>query len=91
MDLRIVVSTQLILLFGGPAAKRLGDIALGILAADHEADLAGRVGRDGCVGIFDGWEDFHAILLQLGDEREVEPLVLSYLGEGLAKVSVGII
>ena len=78
MDLGVIVSAQLILLLGSPAAKRLGDIALRILAADHESNLARGVGGDGRVSILHGWEDFLAILLQLGDEREVEPLILGY-------------
>jgi hypothetical protein len=40
--------------------------------------LAGWVGGDGGVCVFDGGEDLLAVLLQLGDQWEVEPLVLSY-------------
>jgi hypothetical protein len=40
--------------------------------------LAGWVGGDGGVCVFDGGEDLLAVLLQLGDQWEVEPLVFSY-------------
>jgi hypothetical protein len=78
VDLGIVVSAKLVLLLRGPLAQRLADVAVGILRADHEADLAGWVGGDGGVCVFDGGEDLLAVLLQLGDQWEVEPLVLSY-------------
>ena len=78
MDLSVVVTAELLLLLGGEGAERLGDVAATILAADHEADLARWVGWDGGVAILDGWEDLLAILLELGDQWEVEPLVLSY-------------
>jgi len=78
MDSLVVVSAKLVLFLGSPAAQWLGDIALGILAADHEANLAGWVGWNGGIGVLDGWEDLFAIGLQLGDKWEVEPLVLSY-------------
>ena len=77
MDLGVVVSAKLVLLLWAPATQRLANIALGILAANHEADLAGWVGGDGGVCVFDRGEDLLAVLLQLGDQWEVEPLVLS--------------
>lgn len=77
MDLGVVVAALLLLLLGGPAAQRNADVAVGVLAADHEADLAGGVGGDGGVGVLGDGEDLLAVLLQLGDERKVEPLVLS--------------
>lgn len=76
MDLGIIVSAQFVLFLRAPLAERLANIAVGILAADHEADLARWVGRDGGVGVFDGWEDLLAVLLQFGDQWKVEPLVL---------------
>jgi hypothetical protein len=75
VDSLVVVSTKLVLFLRSPATQWLGDIALGVLAADHEADLAGWVGGDGGVGVLDGWEDLLAVGLQLGDEWEVKPLV----------------
>lgn len=48
----------------------------GLLAAHHEADLAGRVRRDCCVCVLSHREDLAAVLLQLGDEGQVKPLVL---------------
>jgi len=77
MNLLSVILAQLVLLLFGPAAEWLLDIGVGVLAADHEADLAGWVGGDGSVSILDGREDFLAGLLELSDERHVKPLVLS--------------
>ncbi len=76
MDILVVVAAELLLLLAGPGADGLADVAGGILAADHEADLAGGVGGDGGVGVLGDGEDLAAGLLQVGDEREVEPLVL---------------
>lgn len=78
VDLSVVVAALGLFLLGCPLAKRNTDIAVGILAADHEADLARRVGRDGGVGVLGDGEDFLAVFLELGDERQVEPLVLGY-------------
>ena len=61
MDICIIIAVNLPLLLHGPATQRGLHIAVRILAADHEADLAGRVGRDGGVGVLDGWEDFFAV------------------------------
>lgn len=58
-----------------PRAEGLLDVAVRILAANHETDLAGRVSRDGSVGVLDDGEDFFAGLFQVGDELEMEPLV----------------
>lgn len=82
MDLLVVVAAQTLLLLGGPGAERLLDVAGGVLAADHEADLAGGVGGDGGVGVLSDGEDLVAGLLQVSDEREVEPLVLGCVDEG---------
>lgn len=78
MDLLVVIPTQLVLLIGIPLAERNLDVTGGILAADHEADLTGRVGRDRRVGVFDHGENFLAAAFELGDEREVKPLVFGY-------------
>ena len=78
MDLGIVVPAQLLLLLLGPGPHGNPDVAVGVLAADHEADLARGVGRDGGVSILSNGEDLLAVLLELGDERQVQPLVLSY-------------
>ena len=76
MNRLIIVPTQLILLFGVPAAHGRRDVPVFVLAADHEADLARGVGGDGGVGVFDRGEDFFAGFFEVGDEGEVEPLVL---------------
>ena len=76
MNIRVIILAQLLLLFRSKRANRFPDIAIGVLAADHEADLAGRICRDSSVGVFDSGEDFFAVFLELGDQRQVEPLVL---------------
>ena len=78
MDLLAIVSTQLFLLFHFPTPKRLLQVSGPIFAADHETDLAGRVGGNGGVGIFDRREDFLARFLKGFDQFEVKPLILSY-------------
>ena len=40
VDLLVVVLAKRLLLFSGEGTERLGDITVGILAADHETDLA---------------------------------------------------
>jgi len=77
VDLGVVVAAQAVLLLGAPRAKRDSDVASDLLAADHETDLARRVGRDGRVGVLGHGEDLAAFLLQLSDQGEVEPLVFS--------------
>ena len=78
MDIGVVVTVDLVLLLGWEAAERVLEVAVGILAADHEADLTRWVGWDGGVGVLDVWEDLLAVCLELGDQWEVKPLVLSY-------------
>jgi hypothetical protein len=77
VDLLAVVSAQLLFLLLRPGPYWLLDVALSILAADHEADLSRGVGWNGSVCVFGDWEDLLAIFLELGDKLEVEPLVLS--------------
>jgi len=78
MDLLAIVFAQLFLFLCAPRPNRLPDITVGVLAADHEANLTGRIGRNGRVRILGDGEDFFAGLFQLRDEAEVQPLVLSY-------------
>lgn len=77
MDLGVVVPAQLLLLLLGPGADRDPDVAAGVFAAYHEANLARRVGWDGGVGILGDGEDLLAVFLELGNQRQVKPLVLS--------------
>lgn len=86
MDVLAVVPAKLLLLFSRPAAKGLLEVSGGVLAADHEANLARGIGRDRGVGVFDGREDLLARLLEVGNERQVEPLVLSCTKSLLARV-----
>lgn len=76
MDLGVVVLALLVLLLGGPLAQGHLDVGVGVLAADHEANLARRVGGDGGVGVLGDGKDLLAVLLELGDEGQVQPLVL---------------
>ena len=76
VDFGVVVAAVLVLLLLSPTAERGLDVAAGVLAADHEADLTRGVGGDGSVGVFSDGEDFLAVGLELGDEGEVKPLVL---------------
>lgn len=78
MDVRVVVPAELLLFLLGPRPERHLDVAVLVLAAHHEADLARWVGRDGGVRVLGDGEDLLAILLELGDELQVQPLVLSY-------------
>jgi hypothetical protein len=79
VDLLAVVLAQLVLLLRCPAAKRLLEVALAVLGADHEADLTGWVGRDSCVGVLDVGENSLARLLEVGNDVEVQPLVLGWV------------
>ena len=69
VDVGVVVPAQLALLFLAPRADGLAHVAGGVLGADHEADLARRVGRDGGVGVLGHGEDLTTVLLELGDQR----------------------
>ena len=78
VNVLVVVTAQLLFLLPSPGADGLTHVAAGVLAADHETDLARGVGGDGGVGVFRDREDLLAGLLEVGDQREVEPLVLGY-------------
>ena len=78
MDIGIVVAAETLFLLAGPRAERLAHVAGGVLAADHEADLAGGVGGDGGVGVFGDGEDLFAGGAQVGNQREMEPLVFGW-------------
>jgi hypothetical protein len=80
VDICVVVSVDSIFLLWGPASEWLCNITGGVLAAHHEANLAGWVGWNGGVCVFSNWEDLLAILLKLGDQWQMEPLVLGYSG-----------
>ena len=86
MDVGVVVAQQRLLLLRREAAERLAHVARRVLAADHEADLARRVGRDRRVGVLGDGEDLPAVLLELGDHGQVQPLVLGCGGSQHAEV-----
>ena len=69
MHISIIVPTQTLLLLTRPLPQGLAHITLRILAAHHEPDLAGRVRRDGGVGVFGDGEDFLARCAQVCDKR----------------------
>lgn len=73
VDLSRVVSALVVLLLLGPGSDGVLDVGVGVLGADHEADLAGGVGRDSSVGVLGDGEDGTAILLEASDEGEVKP------------------
>jgi hypothetical protein len=76
VDFLAVVPEDLILLLGGPGADGLLDVGGAVLGADHEANLAGRVGRDRGPAVLGDGEDLLALLLQAGDHGHVQPGVL---------------
>jgi len=78
MDLFAVVLAQLFFLLLAPRPNWFFDITRWVLAADHKANLAGRIGRYGRVCVLGDGEDFFACLFQLRDEAQMQPLVLSY-------------
>ena len=75
MNLLAVVLAQLLLFLRGPRPYGLLDVSAGIFAADHETDLAARVGWDRGVSIFGDREHLLAGLLQVLNQGEVQPLV----------------
>lgn len=76
VNVAVIIAAETVLLCARPRTQRHAQVALGILAADHEPDLAGRIGGDGRVGVFCDREDLLAGFLELRDERQMEPLVL---------------
>jgi hypothetical protein len=76
VNIGIVVSAQLLFFLRSKGANRLLNIAVGVLAANHETDLTRRIGGDGRVSVFNSREDFFAIFLEFGDQGKVKPLVL---------------
>lgn len=76
MDLGVVVAALGLFLLGGPLANGNSNVAIGVLGANHESNLARGVGRNSRVGVLSDREDLLAVLLELGDERQVKPLVL---------------
>jgi len=67
VNLLVIIPTQLLLLLGAPFSQRRFHVAILVFTADHEADLARGVGRNGGVGVFDCREDFFAGFFEVGD------------------------
>ena len=78
MDLFAIVLAQLFFLLRTPCPNWLLDITFGVFAADHKANLARRIGRNGRVCVLGDGKDFFAGFFQLRDEAQVKPLVLGY-------------
>ena len=79
MDFLAVVLELAVLLLIANGAQRLLDVAATVLTADHETNLAARVGRDRGPSVFSNGEDGLAVFLELLNDAQVEPWVLSYI------------
>jgi len=77
VHLLVVVLAVLVLLSRSPTPQRLLDVNLRVLAADHEADLTRWVCWDGGETVFGDGEDLAALLLELCDERKMQPLAFT--------------
>lgn len=77
MDRTRIVLEQPVLFILTHAPHRLLHVAARVLAAHHEAHLAGGVGGDRGPGVRDGWENAAAGLLQGLDDVHVQPGVLA--------------
>lgn len=77
VDLLAVVFEQLVLLLITDRPQRLGNIATRIFGADHESNLSTWIGRNGGPSVLGDWEDLLAVFLELLNNAEVEPWILS--------------
>lgn len=73
VDLRVVVTTELILLLGSELAKRLSEVDISILGAHDVTNLTRGIGRDRGVSIFNLRVEILTEILDLSDERKMEP------------------
>lgn len=80
MNILVVVLEELPLLLRCERADGFRKVTLGIFTADHEADLARGVGWDGRIGVLNTWEYLLAVLLELGDQWKMKPLILGCEG-----------
>ena len=76
VNLAAVVLEELVLLGLADGAEWLLDVGVGVLGADHEADLAAWVGRDGGPAVLGDWEDGLDGLLEVLNHSQVQPWVL---------------
>ena len=81
MDLCIIISALFFLHSSRPRPHRYLYVDVGVFAADHETDLARWIGRDGGVRILSHGKDLIALLLEPRDQRQMQPLVFSYINE----------
>jgi hypothetical protein len=81
VNIRVVVTAELILLFGGEATERLSDVGVSILGAEDVTDLARGVGGDAGVSILNLRVEILTEVLDLLDERQVEPHAFTLSGE----------
>lgn len=77
MNFGIVVSVLLLLFVDIVDAQRLVDFTRGILAADHESDLARRIGGNSRVCVFGDRKNFRAGFLEIANQGHVQPDVFS--------------
>jgi hypothetical protein len=85
VDVLAVVPAQLLFLLRRPEPQRLRHIPVRIFAANHEADLTRWISWNGGVGILGNGEDRLAVLLELLDQGEMQPLVLSCWIDSVAR------
>lgn len=78
VNLLVVVLVLFHLFIWADAPQRDLNIPTLILAADHEADLAARVSRDGRVRVLNDGEDLLANFLEVPDEVAMQPDTLPY-------------
>jgi len=77
MHLLVVVLAVLVLLSSRPTPQGFLDVNLGVLAADHEADLARRVCGDSGETILGDGEGFTEFLQDGFDEGKMQPLAFT--------------
>ena len=78
MDLLAVILAMLLLFLRSPGTEGLLKVAVGVLAANHETDLARGVRWNRGIRVLDVGENLLARLLQRSNEGHMKPLILGY-------------
>jgi hypothetical protein len=81
VNLRVIVATELILLFGSEFTKRNLEVSIGVLGTHDMTDLTRGVSRDAGVSVFDLRVKVLTEILDLSDKRKMEPHALTLSGE----------